>query len=252
MDSRPRSFREIVDAVEGRRKQVTVYAPSLPEWLVEVLGDRHVRIVHRSIPEGGLEPFVVVKADDRHLGSVELSALAPLGGPEAEIWDPGDPRHLAAENERFRGMLADTVFSSLDRRSLVAAAREIEDRAWRVAEGTLYASFQSLSAFRAQFKVYAALSRRGDLAVRVYGRPDWSPPRTTPGLHVHETDDERVAGYWVVAFDGGGDEGQKCALVAEQLGPSTYAGFWTYEPAVVDDVVAVLEDVTPRTERNQR
>ena len=247
-DNRPRSFREIVDAVEQRRKQVTVYAPTLPRWLSEAVGDSHVRIAHRSLPEDRMDPFVTVRAGDTYLGSVRLAALSSL--TDAEIWPPGDPRHLDEENARFRDMLADTVFSSLDRRTLVATAREIEDRAWRISEGTLYASFQSLSALRDQMDVYSVLSWRENLAVHVYGRPDWDPPSSIPGLHVHETDDERVTGYWVVAYDGGGDDGQKCALVAEQLGPAAYAGFWTYDPAIVDDVVAVLRDVSPRTRRD--
>jgi DICT domain-containing protein len=243
----PRSLGGIVDAIERRRKRVTVYAPTLPQWFEDTIGDSHAEVRHYPVPADALEPFVTVRRDGQYHGSVRLAALAPVTG--REIWGPGDRRHLEAENEQFRAMLADTVFSSLDRRALVAAAREIEDRAWRVGEGELHVCFQSLSALRDQADVYATLSWRKDLFVHVYGRPDWSPLESLSGLYVHETEDPRLTGYWVVAYDGGGDERQKCALVAEQTGDGIYAGFWTYDAGLVDDVLAILRRVAPAADR---
>lgn len=234
----PPSLSEIVADVERRRRVVTVFGPKPPGWLFGLLESRHVTIEHHYVASSDVTPFVTVYDGTDFLGTIRLSELEALVSPDPGL--PGGTTHGEATAHRLRRMLADTVFSSLDRQQLLAATREIEDRAWRVGSGEIHAGFQSLSALRAQRKVYAGLADRQGLAVHVYGRPDWIPVEPL-GITVHTSDRPEVSDYWYVVFDGGGDDDMKCALVAEQVDDLTYSGFWTYEPEIVDSLLARLD-----------
>jgi DICT domain-containing protein len=129
-----------------------------------------------------------------------------------------------------------------ERRRLVATAREIEDRAGRVGRGRLYATFQSLAAFEDQLPRYRDLAAATDLRVGVVVEPDWEPP-AVEGITVHRDEAGALAAVWAVAFDGAGDDDAKCALVATETESGAYDGVLTYDPAVVDDLAAHLDDV---------
>ena len=140
-------------------------------------------------------------------------------------------------------MLDDTVFSSLDRRRLLAASGEIEDRAMRVGRGTLAVGLQRLSGMESQLSIYPDLGGLGSLDVHVFGAADWKPSEM-PGLQVHATDDPDIAERWFLAYDGGGDPDQQAALLAHELDTdNAYDGFWTYE----SDIVARIDDYVTAT-----
>lgn len=238
----PSSFRQIFDEVERRRRVVTVFSATDTEWLDSLLGSSHVTVERRSISPGEVRPFLTVRAGDEYLGSVRLDDLELLVTPEIQAL--GRVEAVEAAGRHLRRMLSDTVFSSMDRRQLLASSREIEDRAWRVGRGEIHAGFQSLSALEAQSGVYASLARRPSLAVHVYGSADGDPDRELSDVIVHPTRAEDVVHHWFVVYDGGGDEFQKCAVLAEQVDDRTYRGFWTYDPAIVDDMLARLDQLS--------
>ncbi len=122
---------------------------------------------------------------------------------------------------------------------MLAATREIEDRAWRAAEGHLYAGFQRTAALEAQREAYDRLSARGELSVTVFTDDDWD--KALEELSVVSASGE-IGQFWFVVFDGTVEENQACALVAEEREPGLYYGFWTYDPAFVGELVAYLED----------
>mgnify|MGYP000309591201 CR=1 FL=1 len=237
--SRSPSLADLLDRVERRRRTVTVFSPDRPAWVADLLGASHVAVEHQSISEDDVEPFLTVRARGEYLGSVRLTDLERLVSPRV----PGLGAETLVEesHRRLREMLADTVFSAMDRRQLLGASREIEDRAWRVRAGELHAGFQSLSTMRAQREVYEALAELQNLSIHVYGRADWDPD--VDGVVVHPTTDDALTDRWFVAFDGGDDPLQQCALVAEQHGDA-YDGFWTYDPSIVEDLLAYLRSTT--------
>lgn len=215
-------------------RTVTVYAPTLPADLLSHFGDSHVELRH--VPMDVESEFVVVSDGE------EAKAVLHLADVLA-FTDPGDdaartPDRVARYRE-FLSALADTTFSSLDRGHLLAATREFEDRAYRVGHGRLYVGFQRLSNLRPQLSTYRDLGERG-LELHVFGTPDWTPP-FIEGLVVHPVDAPEIADSWFVAFDGGGDDEQKCALLVEQRGEETFHGIWTYDPEIVDTLVDYLE-----------
>lgn len=228
------SLGDIQRMAEREKRTVTVYAPVLPADLPLHFGDSHVELKH--VPMGVDREFVVVSDGDEaktvlHLDDVEAFTERATGT------EPTPDRK--ERYEEFLSALADTTFSSLNRSHLMAATREFEDRAYRVGDGTLHAGFQHLSNFENQLTPYRRLGENG-IEVHVYGTPDWSPPNVE-GVVVHPIDNVEISESWFVAFDGGGDDGQKCALLADQRGNETFHGFWTYEPTIVDSLIGYLE-----------
>lgn len=228
------SLADIHRIAEGKRRTVTVYASTLPADLSRHFGDSHVELRHVPMTLGG--EFVVVSDDEEAKSVLHLDDVTAFTGGAAAP-DPTPDRE-----ERYReflSALADTTFSSLNREQLIAATREFEDRAHRVAEGRFYAGFQSLSNLTPQLTTYRRLGSVG-LEVHVFGTPDWTPP-TLDRVVSHPVDDPEIADSWLVAYDGGGDDEQKCALLAEQRSAETYYGIWTYDPDLVDTLVDYLD-----------
>lgn len=234
------ALREFRERARGPETTVTTYGPEPPAGLAPLLEQFDVAVVHRSLSIPPSEGYLTVRAGDRYRGSVSTAAFGEAGGPGGRA--PWDTDGRAAAYRDLVALLSGASFEMDEKRSLVATAREIEERAWRAGAGTLYASFQSLSAFRAQLPVYERLVESTDLRVVAFGAPDWDPP-AVEGVTVHRDDAGDLTDFWVVAFHGGGDDDRKCAMVAEETSPGTFAGVVTYDPDLVDELTACLAGV---------
>jgi hypothetical protein len=226
------SLADVQRLAERERRTVTVYAETLPADLPLHFGDTHVELKH--VPMAVDREFVMVSDGDEAKSVLHLDDVQAFTDPKE---DP-DPN----QEERYReflSALADTTFSSLERRHLMAATREFEDRAYRVGDGRLYAGFQRLSKLEEQIPTYRGLGTLG-IDVHVYGEPDWAPPYIE-GVTVHPVDAAEISESWFIAFDGGGEDAQKCALLADQRGRESFHGIWTYDPDLVDTLIAYLE-----------
>ena len=228
------SLADVHRLAERKRRTVTVYAPRLPADLPLHFGDSHVELKH--VPMEVEREFVVVSDDEEAKAVLHLDDVLAFTDPASATEQPPEREERYRE---FLSALADTTFSSLNRRHMLAASREFEDRAYRVGAGRFYAGFQGLSKLRDQLSTYRGLGRVG-LEVHVYGAPDWAPPYLD-GVVVHPTEAAEVAESWFVAFDGGGEDDQKCALLAEDRGDDRFHGVWTYDPDLVDALVDYLE-----------
>ena len=233
-------LRDAVDSVEGRRKRLEVYAPDTEPAteLERQFATRNVDVDRRSIPTVTEPGFVILRSHDGAFrGAIGLEQFEALLSPDGH--PPWELAESNADPSELFDFLENTLFSSYDRRQMLIAAREIEERAWRVAEGALYAGFQRERAFAEQAAVYERLASRGRLAVTVFVRDEWEG-RIDDVAVVSETNGE-IGEFWFVIFDGAGRELRTCALVAEERRPDRFYGFWTYDPAVVDDLVGYLE-----------
>lgn len=228
------SLADVHRMAERSRRTVTVYAPVLPADLPMQFGDSHVELKHVSLPVE--REFVVVSDGDEAKSVLHLEDFEAFTDRATES-EPTPDRE--SRYKEFLSALADTTFSSLDRRHLMATTREFEDRAYRVGSGSLHAGFQRLSNFEDQLPVYRRLGEAG-LDLHVYGAPDWAPPYVE-NLTVHPDDTPEIMESWFVAYDGGGDDAQKCALLADQRGSGSFHGIWTYEPELVDVLLGYLE-----------
>jgi hypothetical protein len=230
-------FETLIEDARHHEKRFTVYAAGEKPGIDARFGDTDISIEHRPLPPHGPEPFVTIHDSDEFVGALSLAELETLLVPP--IVRPGDRESVSAGYRALFDVLDDTVFSSLDRRQLLGASREVEDRAFRVGHGILRVSFQRLSAFESQREVYRQLAGKAGLDVHLYAAPDRDPP-DIDGLAYHESTAPTVERYWALAFDGGINDQQACGLLARERDDG-YAGFWTYDPEIVSTILGELE-----------
>lgn len=230
------SLSSIIDGVTGDERTLTVYDPTDPEAVAAV--ERHfevqrVGVEEASAPEGP-DDFVVLHDDGSFLAAADLDDLR-----RAVTFGDGLVDATDFEDTQVPDVLThvgDTTFTSYGKRRMILASREIEERAWRTSGGELHAGFQRLSLLRGQWNLYDRIGDRG-VEVHVYGRPDWSPPESD-WLTVHESDEPEIRESWFVVFDA--PAGNDCGLLAEERDPDEFEGFWTYDEALVSDVLGHL------------
>lgn len=235
-----RSLRDAFEAVDRRHKTLEVHTDdeSVVAALRRGFETRTVDATRR--PLGALDDagFVIVRdADGAFRGALGLeefeAILSPTDHPPWELAETEpDPAQLF-------DFLEDTLFASATREQLLATSREIEDRAWRVGSGRLYAGFQRPAALRAQTRVYERFGTRDSIDVTVFPAGEWSHP--LEGVSVVTGPGGELGAFWFVVFDGGENEVHCGALVAEERDPGEYAGFWTFEPSIVRELVDYLE-----------
>ena len=230
-------LREFLDEAASSRRCVTVFSPRACESVESYFETRNVSVEYESIPDDGSGGFVVLSVNGEFAGSAAMSAVRHLVSPTGTDLEPGASEALRAT----MNLLAETTFVAFEKRHLLAASREFEDRAHRVGHGTLRTGFQSARALDAQRDVYEALGTESLLDVHVYGDFDWTPD--VPGVTVHAEDADEIGAFWFVVFDGGDEERQACALLAEEIetAPETFRGFWTYDPELVADIDEYLK-----------
>ncbi|WP_435062789.1 DICT sensory domain-containing protein [Halobaculum sp. EA56] len=232
------SLRETIDSVEGREKRLTVFDPPTDDVVAELreyFASQAVRIEVGST-DSGLSGYVVLsdEDDDEVLAAVDLRHLED----DLSV-APGEDRPFSPILEHLDG----TIFTSYSLRQMMAATREMEDRAWRVGTGELHAGFQRVDALRAQTGVYEDLATK-DLDVHTYCAPADDLPEIE-GVTLHAEDADEIRESWFVVFDGGGDPTDACALLAEERGAPDerrFYGFWTYDYAIVSDVLDHLHE----------
>lgn len=227
----------LIEGFRERKHHVVVYRDDDRLEIETWLADHGVAVESRSLPPGGPEPFIEIETDGEVVGIIGVEAVEALLEPP--IRPPGDRTDISQGYRSLFEVLEKTVLSGMNRRELLAVSREIEERAFRVGEGTLWVNFQTLSAFRSQTPVYRTLGAETSLDIHIHGVEDWTPPAIT-GVTYHAVAAERFEPYWALAYDGVSEETQACGLVAEEHAEG-YTGFWTNESAVVEDIAATFD-----------
>jgi hypothetical protein len=226
---------ELIAAVEAEQKTLTVFNPEagMATALREHFVDRNLTI-ERTESDAGPRNYAVLSRNDEFLAAMDVSdILGPTQGVSPEF-DRGTYETVLDE-------LDETMFTSYDTERMVAASKEIEDRAWRGATGELHAGFQTCGRFALQTDVYTHLADRGDLSTHVYAHPEGRERLDGCGATtLHVSTETEIHDSWFVAYDGGGVDAMKSALLAEERLPGSFYGFWTYDPETVDEVVEYL------------
>lgn len=240
---------EAFDRIESRRKVLAVYTgeDSVHEAFEAQFSTRNVDVEHQSLPATEDAGFVAVRSSDGEFrGALGVEKLEAILSPEIHPpWVLEDDGHTAA----LFDFLDNTVFTAYDRCQMLVTTREIEERAWRTASGSLYAGFQQARAFAEQADIYDRLARETDLSIRIFVKDDWAEPvhesiaLVTDADAVHRgTGDGEIGRFWFVIFDGGGSDLRTCGLLAQEVDPGEFFGFWTYDPALVGELVTYLEN----------
>lgn len=229
----------LIADLRDRTHQCTVYRSGGPPEIETWLDNHGIAVESRSLPPDGPPPFIEIKTDDEVVGIIGTDVIEGLIEPP--IVRPGNRDEISEGYRVLFEILEKTVYSGMSRRDLLAVSREIEDRAFRVGEGILRVSFQTLSTFRSQTEVYRTLATERSLDIHIYGAEDWAPP-AIPGITYHVEAAERFEPYWAMAYDGGPDETQASGLVAKEQADA-YIGFWTNDVAIVEEIASELTTV---------
>jgi hypothetical protein len=251
------SLIELIAGVEAREPTLTVFNadPAVTKELREHFADRNVRIAEERSDEGP-DGYAVLSRDGEFVTAVTVEELLPGVGGGAEPGDDGplgggatgeDATAETGTGDRRRvgepilDHLDETMFTSYSHADMVAASREIEDRAWRVGDGELHAGFQTLDVLTGEAETYDLLGGKERLDVHAYAANEGDPPDVDHyTVHVGETAEIRET--WFVAYDGGGYDDAKCALLAEERAPGEFFGFWSYDPETVDYIIDYLTE----------
>jgi hypothetical protein len=236
------SLTELISGVEDHEKCLTVFNTDAEtiEAVRDQFRDRNLSVRGDRTESGRPGSFAVLSSeregeDDEFVTATSLDeVLTPPGAVENDL--DGEVRHPILDH------LDETMFTSYDIKQMVSASREIEDRAWRLGKGSLYAGFQRLSILEDQMDIYTRLASQDGLDVHAYAYPDASVPEHDTDLTIHVERTDEIADSWFVVYDGDGVDVNKCALLAEEREPRAFYGFWTYDPDTVDWLVDYLED----------
>jgi len=226
------TFASLIDDLREEEHQIVIYRGDDPLEIETWLAEHGVAVECHWITSDGPDPFIEIKTGSEVIGTIRVDAVEGLLEPPIDR--PGDRDGVSEGYGVLFELLEKTVFSGMARRDFLAVSREIEDRAYRVGEGTLWASFQTLSTFKSQAEVYRILCTETSLNVHIYGVDDWSPP-LIPGVTYHTESATRFEPYWILAYDGGSDRSQACGLVAQEENDE-YTGFWTNDPQTVETI----------------
>ncbi|SEQ24340.1 DICT sensory domain-containing protein [Natrinema salaciae] len=235
------SLRDVFEAVDRRRKTLEIHADeaSVVTEFRHQFDTRNVDVTHRALGALDGTGFVIVRDDDGEFrGALGIDQFDAILSPESHPpWELAETDHDQADLFEF---LENTLFSSYDRRQMIATSREIEERAWRVGTGRLYAGFQRATALRAQAAVYDRLGAHDSLDVAVFLGEETDVALIDAVTVVADAGGD-LGAFWFVAFDGGGNEFHRCALIAEERAAGRYYGVWTFDPATVGELFTYLE-----------
>jgi hypothetical protein len=229
------SLSELIAGVESHERTLTVFnaESGVVDNLREFFHDRNLSVRAERTESGKPDAFVTLSDDGRVISAIDLGELEPVLGEEQTTLGVGE-RPWAPILDH----LDETMFTSWNTSQMVAASREIEDRAFRVGDGTLHAGFQYVSTLRSEVPIYERLGAT-DVAVHAYAVPDEDPP-DHEGFTLHVERTAEIEQCWFVVFDGG-DADAPCALLAEEREPRSFYGFWTYDESTVEWIVDHIE-----------
>jgi hypothetical protein len=246
-------LRDSIEYIRHHEKELRLFnvnpTDTIHEELSAFFNIQNVRITADRTASGKPEKIAVLSNATEVLAVVDVSTLREL--LEDVSTGTGDLGIADREYESVLRHLKETTFTSRDTEQLLYASREIEDRARREGQGSIHVGFQQCSIMAEQRSVYTDLARRG-VSVHAYGVPDVTPP-DLGSSQIHPVSTDEIAETWFVVFDGGGNDAQKSALLAQERDENSFYGVLTYDPGFVDHVLGYLnrtygsssDDVTP-------
>ena len=235
------SLDDFIQTIERQRKTLEVHTDddATLETLRRQFETRNIDVCHRSLGSFDEQGFVIIRSvDGEFRGALGLDGFQAMLSPR--IHPPWELVETDYDRTELFGFLEKTLFTSYSPRQMLATSREIEDRAWRVGTGRLYTGFERATALAAQREVYDRFGSAGSLTVAVFLGDDWTES-VPEGVTVVSEAGSELGKYWFVVFDGGDNEQEACALLAEERRPEEFYGFWTYDPELVEQLVAYLE-----------
>lgn len=216
--TQPRQITALLEATFPERDVPVVEGSEATAEEDEVLLVDDEGVIARSSLAPLQEQLLIVNSDAYRTGSIELEEFEL---PDVLVEMEEVPFHLRGYPESDREKLV-----------LIAVSRLIEQRAWERGDGTLRSSFQQLSRIEDEGgtrEVYEAVAAT-EVDVHLYGVPDELPaPELSTVVHAGATEDLRRG--WFVLFDPPDEADEPIGLVAYEVDPRKWRGFWTTDEA---------------------
>jgi len=227
------SLIELIADIEAEQATLTVVNGDgdARDALAERFATRNLTVVESDFSTRS-EPFGVLTRNGEFVTAVELDDLLAAD-------DRTEPGFMSKSYQPILDELDETLFTSYSIPDMVAASREIEDRAWRYGVGELHTGFQTLGNVADQTEMYDRLGGLTELDVHAYGAPE-GPVPDADEFTVHVERAAEVRETWFVVYDGGGVDESKCMLLAEERESGYFYGFWSYDPETVDEAIRYL------------
>ncbi|MFC7134655.1 MULTISPECIES: DICT sensory domain-containing protein [Salinibaculum] len=241
---------DIIDDVDSRQHTLTVLNREEYDPVVNLL-EKMFDSEHVDVREGGTEPAApgnVLMLQDEEGLAVATSTLDEVRDQlllvNSDLYITGTRPLAEVETSDVVANMDDTTFtvSGKSKFLLIHISRHVERMALETGGGVLHSGFQELSRIHDERGTDAAYRQLvdTDVDVHVYGIPDWDAPPES--MYVHAATDGEIPEAWFVVHDGDGRDERKAALVCVETGPNEYEGFWTFQPAIVDEVLDYLKE----------
>lgn len=233
---------DIIEYVKGNEKQLVVFNPPVDSTLVSDLGDyfstQNVAVTSQYTESGEPAGVVVLRLDDEVLSAVPVEQFEELLSGGALNKDG-----LGIDDTDYHEILQylkETTFTSYNKSQMVTISHEIEDRALRVNNGSLYAGFQQATKLLNHRDQYERLGTKA-LDIHTFAMPE-KPPVELQGVIHHAENAAEIEQSWFVVFDGGRKDRYKTALLAVEQAPNQFYGFWSDDPGIVDTIGTYLDN----------
>jgi DICT domain-containing protein len=245
------TFADIINDVDSDEQTLAVFNREEHEPVVRLL-EQVFDSEHVEVREAGNEPAGpanVVQLQNQDGVAIAASRLDEirdhllLVNSDLYITGTRPLDHVTSSN--VVANLDETTFTVAGKSKflLIHISRQVEAMALETGDGVLHSGFQRLARIRDERGTHVAYRRLADtdVDVHVYGIPDWEEsPSEEMVVHAHE--DGEIPQSWFVVHDGNGDDRRKAALVAVEVGPNEYEGFWTFRADLVDEIVEYIEE----------
>jgi hypothetical protein len=247
------SLAAFIERGETRDLSLAVVNRTRPQpiqrMLEETFDERTLGVDELDLPDTAENVVVLLDGDD-------VVASSPLEALERELLFVNSDLYItgakslgdvtlpavieALEETPFRVRGYPT--SPSEKLPLIVISRYIEQLAWHHGSGYLRSSFQRLSRLddeRGTREVYRTVGET-DVAVHVYGVPDWIPPKSFPGvIHAGYRGEFRTS--WFVVFHAPDSAARTAALVAERVDDNVWEARWTFDDDRIESINRYIE-----------
>jgi hypothetical protein len=240
------SLSELVDEVKEGEKTLTVFTRAEDDRLVAEVEQffevQNITVRWEHVDPESPKDFVVLHQDG---DPVAVSTLADVRDSlflhESDPETPADTSLSEAETPDVVNSLGNTTFAADgdDGMLLTQLSHYIVELAYETGAGRLHVGVGTLPdlGFAVDSRGVVEKLVRAGVEVHVYGDDG---DAEGDGVVLHDAEGESTDCRFV-AFDGGGEDARKAAMVAVDPEDGRYRGFWTFEVDLVDDVTRFVE-----------
>lgn len=260
MDTLPSSLSDFVDEVPASETTLLIVNRTGPDPFRDLLdkafANQSVTIAEQQIPDGTDDLVCLIKDGEvvatspfKRLQNAFLLVNSDRFRTGTRPVDPDQFPDVLTGLTDIEFTVAGYPVSNKEKLLLIVMSRFVEHLALATGHGRLDSTFQRLSRLDDEYGTKTMYKRLGDSGVEthVYGLRD--DPEAVRELNVstHSDTTEQYRRSWVVAFTPGDQRSAvetdptHAALVAIEIGPNVWRGFWTFDSTRVERIQSYIQ-----------